>query len=144
MKHIAIASLFAASLSTGCKKQPAPTCDGIAQGIDAVTASQLKAAPPEAVGHIKDVLLSSAARMKSMMRERCSVDRWSSDAIACVTNATSSKALVDCRAKLTPEQSKAMEVARSNGAVGNPSVSHPTPLPSDSASPVVTGSGSQR
>jgi hypothetical protein len=113
----ALAISCALACSAACsKKAPTPSCDGVNKGVDAVTAMQLKSAPPVALAHIKDVTLASAEKMKSLLRERCTVDRWSAEAINCVTNAVNSKQLNDCKINLTAEQSKALEDARRESA----------------------------
>ena len=118
------------SAAIGCKKPTPVSCDETAKGLDAVVQAQLKSAPAAASEHVKGIVLSAGARMKSVVATRCAQDKWSSAMIRCVAAATDNQSMSACKAKLTAEQVQKLDAARKEMALaGMPVPSAATPMP---------------
>src|SRR5258707_14752544 len=151
--------LVLALIGCGAKKDSgAGACsDAIAKGVDAMMAAGAKRmeAMGAAAADMKAKMDEAAVKLKGVITNRCTEDKWSSEVIDCYGKATSRDELKTCRAKLPPEQSaklqaEEMEVMRSmmggmgprgmHGGMGGPGMGGSGMTPSGSAAPP-TGSG---
>ncbi|HET9992756.1 MAG TPA: hypothetical protein VFQ65_29680 [Kofleriaceae bacterium] len=100
------AILFCSALAlVACKKgSSASSCaDAINKGVDtmmAAGAKRMEGAPPE----MKTKMEETAVKLKGVMTNRCTEDKWSADVIDCYSKAEKRADLRDCRAKLPQDQ----------------------------------------
>ena len=100
------AILFCSALAlVACKKgSSASSCaDAINKGVDtmmAAGAKRMEGAPPE----MKAKMEETAVKLKGVMTNRCTEDKWPADVIDCYSKAEKRADLRDCRAKLPQDQ----------------------------------------
>lgn len=137
----AIGLCLVLTAAIGCKNSKPVSCDETAKGLDAVVQAQLKSAPAVASEHVKGIVLSAGARMKSVVATRCAQDKWSSAMIRCVAAATDNQSMSACKAKLSAEQAQKFDAARKETALaGMPAPSPAVPSAAPDSAPAA-GSG---
>ena len=102
------AILFCSALALvgfGCKKgSSASSCaDAINKGVDtmmAAGAKRMEGAPPE----MKAKMDEAAVKLKGVITNRCTEDKWSADVIDCYSKAAKREDLRNCRNKLPQDQ----------------------------------------
>lgn len=98
--------LFCAALAlVGCKKgSSASSCaDAINKGVDTMTAAgakRMEGAPPE----MKAKMEEAVVKLKGVITNRCTEDKWSADVIDCYSKAEKREDLKACRSKLPQDQ----------------------------------------
>ncbi len=98
--------LFCSALALlGCKKgSSASNCaDAINKGVDtmmAAGAKRMENAPAE----MKAKMDEAAVKLKGVITNRCTEDKWPAEVITCYASATKREDLRDCRAKLPQDQ----------------------------------------
>src|SRR3954469_5697374 len=98
--------LFCAALAlVGCKKgSSASSCaDSITKGVDTMTAAgakRMEGAPPE----MKAKMEEAVVKLKGVITNRCTEDKWSADVIDCYAKAEKREDLKACRSKLPQDQ----------------------------------------
>jgi hypothetical protein len=103
--------LFCTALAfLGCKKgSSASSCaDAVTKGVDTMTAAgakRMESAPPD----MKAKMEEAATKLKGVMTNRCTEDKWSADVISCYAAAAKREDLRNCRAKLPPEQATKLQ-----------------------------------
>ena len=108
MKHtmagLMLAFVFAGGVGCGGPQKPkapaGPTCADVGANLEA----QMTAAAKDSGMDMS--AFATAAR--ATVLERCPVDNWSTEAIACLAKATAAE-MEDCSKLLTPAQNKALE-----------------------------------
>src|SRR4051812_42987633 len=100
-----ISFLFVAALSLaafGCKKKGGGDCDkAIAKSMEVSKADMQKMG-------VDDKMM---AKMSDLAVKHCKDDKWSDEALACMTNAKSETEAQGCYDKLTPDQREKMNKA---------------------------------
>ena len=106
MKKITLVFVCALAFAAfGCKKKAARGGDCAA----AINKSmELAKADMQKMPGMTDALLQ---KMRDVSVKRCKDDKWSDDAIKCMTDAATEADSQKCYAKLTPDQQKAMNQA---------------------------------
>jgi hypothetical protein len=104
------ASLALAMTGAGCKKGGgAGDCAAaITKGVDAMTASgadRMKAAPPE----MQAKMTEATAKLKGVITNRCTEDKWPAEVIDCYGAAQKREDLRACRAKLPAESAAKLQ-----------------------------------
>ena len=106
--------LLVALVVTGCgnKSGGASACaDAITKGVDTMMAAGAKRM--EAMGQqgaeMKAKMDEAAVKLKGVITNRCTEDKWSSEVIDCYAKATTREDLKGCRAKLPAEQSAKLQ-----------------------------------
>jgi hypothetical protein len=100
------AILFCSALAlVACKKgSSASSCaDAINKGVDtmmAAGAKRMENAPPE----MKTKMEEASVKLKGVITNRCTEDKWSADVIDCYAKAQKREDLRDCRSKLPQDQ----------------------------------------
>jgi hypothetical protein len=103
MKSIMLVALLTIA---GCSKKPAPAETGtdcsapINKGMDNMAAALNGDAAPQ----MKEMLLGVVTQLRATMLQRCTEDKWSADALACMGKVKSQREIKACEDKLTPEQ----------------------------------------
>ena len=107
--------LFLSMLALGCgskKAGSASACsDAVTKGVDTMMAAGAKrmeamgGMPPE----MKQKMDDAAVKLKQVITNRCTEDKWSTEIIDCYQKATTREDLKACRAKLPPEQSAKLQ-----------------------------------
>jgi hypothetical protein len=97
--------LCAALALVGCKKgSSASSCaDAINKGVDTMTAAgakRMEGAPPE----MKAKMEEAVVKLKGVITNRCTEDKWSADVIDCYAKAEKREDLKTCRGKLPQDQ----------------------------------------
>jgi len=142
--------------------------DAVGKGVDQmIAAGKAKADSMGSNGGpaMAQAMESTAAKLKTVMTNRCAEDKWPDDIIKCYAAATSMPALKECRNKLPPEQKakvqqEIMQVMMAGGGMGggmggpgmggHPGGAMPPPPPpamgsgdsGSAAAPAPSGSGS--
>ena len=107
------AILFCSALALvgfGCKKgSSASSCaDAINKGVDtmmAAGAKRMEGAPPD----MKAKMEETAVKLKGVITNRCTEDKWSADVIDCYSKAQKRTDLRDCRNKLPEDQQQKLQ-----------------------------------
>ena len=94
----------------GCKKgSSASDCAGaVTKGVDtmmAAGAKRMEGAPADMKAKMDD----ASVKLKGVMTNRCTEDKWSADVISCYAGASKREDLRNCRAKLPPEQAAKLQ-----------------------------------
>jgi small lipoprotein (TIGR04454 family) len=98
--------LVIALVGCGSKKGGASECaDAIAKGLDSTMGKRLESAPPE----MKQQMAAVADKLKGVLVNRCTEDKWSAEILDCTAKATSRDELKACQAKLPPEQAAKLQ-----------------------------------
>jgi hypothetical protein len=103
MKAILFCSALA--LVAACKKgSSASSCaDAINKGVDtmmAAGAKRMEGAPPD----MKAKMEETAVKLKGVITNRCTEDKWPADVVDCYSKAQKRSDLRDCRSKLPQDQ----------------------------------------
>jgi hypothetical protein len=112
--------LFCTALAfLGCKKgSSASSCaDAITKGVDtmmAAGAKRMESAPPD----MKAKMDEASVKLKGVMTNRCTEDKWSADVISCYSTAAKREDLRNCRAKLPPDQATKLQKEEMDVMVG--------------------------
>jgi hypothetical protein len=108
--------LTACVLAVGCKKDgasgSASACsDAIAKGVDTMMAAGAKRM--EASGgmpaEMKAKMDDAAVKLKQVITNRCTEDKWSAEIVDCYAKATTREDIKSCRAKLPADQSAKLQ-----------------------------------
>ncbi len=147
MKKLILVAALAIPAFVGCKKGGAAAgdCAGATASAMKMAEGSMSAMPPEQQEVMKKVMGSMAGSMTKV----CTEGKWSVAVTDCMKAAKDAVAAKACEAKLTPAQSKAMEVASKAMSeemmkamtAAMPAVP-PTPPADGSAAPAMDGSGS--
>jgi len=122
-----ISLVFVLSIAAlGCKKKGGDCDKAIAKGME------LSKADMQKMG-VDDKMM---AKMQDLGIKHCKDDKWSDEALACMTNAKTEAEAQGCYDKLTPDQRDKMNKAAMELAPA-PTTTPPTPTP-----PPTAGSGS--
>jgi hypothetical protein len=112
MKTIVVV-LVVALLGCGSKKGGASECaDAINKALDAMMAANIKRM--EGMGGdqgsaMKTAMESMSTKLKGVLTNRCTEDKWSSEIIECTSKASTRDELKACQAKLPPEQAAKLQ-----------------------------------
>jgi hypothetical protein len=152
------AILFCSALALvgfGCKKgSSASSCaDAINKGVDtmmAAGAKRMEGAPPD----MKAKMEETAVKLKGVMTNRCTEDKWPADVIDCYSKAQKRTDLRDCRNKLPEDQQQKLQSEeqavmlgagfggmRPHGDMGGSGMADHPPMGSAVAPAVPDGSG---
>src|ERR1700710_2512169 len=116
------AILFCSALALvgfGCKKgSSASSCaDAINKGVDtmmAAGAKRMEGAPPA----MKAKMDETAVKLKGVITNRCTEDKWSADVIDCYSKAQKRTDLRDCRNKLPEDQQQKLQAEEQGVMMG--------------------------
>lgn len=103
--------LFCTALAfLGCKKgSSASSCaDAVTKGVDtmmAAGAKRMESAPAD----MKAKMEEASVKLKGVMTNRCTEDKWTADVISCYAAAAKREDLRNCRAKLPPDQAAKLQ-----------------------------------
>jgi hypothetical protein len=91
-------------------------CTSAVHNTMTLSAEEMKVMAPQLEGKLP--------QMADLMLKRCNDDKWSADAIGCMTSARSSQAMQRCGAKLDATQTKHVydDVATLMGGTSNPEI----------------------
>jgi hypothetical protein len=153
--------LFCTALAfLGCKKgSSASDCAGaVTKGVDtmmAAGAKRMESAPAD----MKAKMEAASVKLKGVMTNRCTEDKWTADVISCYAAAEKREDLRNCRAKLPPDQAAKLQKEEMDvmmgagfggmrggggmGHMGDGSGGHPEMLqgtPGSATTPTETGS----
>jgi len=108
--------LTVCALAVGCKKDGAAgsanACsDAIAKGVDTMMAAGAKrmAASGGMPADMKAKMDDAAVKLKQVITNRCTEDKWSAEIVDCYAKATTREDIRSCRAKLPAEQSAKLQ-----------------------------------
>jgi hypothetical protein len=118
MKAILFCSALAL-VGAGCKKgSSASSCaDAINKGVDtmmAAGAKRMEGAPPE----MKAKMDEMAVKLKGVITNRCTEDKWPADVIDCYSKAQKRTDLRDCRNKLPADQQAKLQSEETSVMLG--------------------------
>ena len=118
MKAILFCSALAL-FTVGCKKgSSASSCaDAINKGVDtmmAAGAKRMEGAPPE----MKAKMDEMAVKLKGVITNRCTEDKWPADVIDCYSKAQKRTDLRDCRNKLPQDQQAKLQSEETSVMLG--------------------------
>ncbi|MEO6771917.1 MAG: hypothetical protein ABI467_02715 [Kofleriaceae bacterium] len=114
------AILFCSALAlVACKKgSSASSCtDAINKGVDtmmAAGAKRMEGAPAE----MKAKMEETAVKLKGVMTNRCTEDKWSADVVDCYAKAQKRTDLRDCRSKLPADQQQKLQTEETQVMMG--------------------------
>ena len=116
------AILFCSALALvgfGCKKgSSASSCaDAINKGVDtmmAAGAKRMEGAPPD----MKAKMEETAVKLKGVITNRCTEDKWPADVIDCYSKAQKRTDLRDCRNKLPEDQQQKLQAEEQSVMLG--------------------------
>jgi hypothetical protein len=97
-----------ALLGCGGKKGAGNCAEAIGKGVDtmmAAGAKRMENAPPEQKAKMDEV----GVKLKGVITNRCTEDKWSADVIDCYANAKKREDLRNCKSKLSPELATKLE-----------------------------------
>jgi len=151
MKTILVCTLLAL-LGCGSKKGAGNCADAIGKGVDtmmAAGAKRMENAPADQKAKMED----AAVKLKGVITNRCTEDKWSAEVVDCYASAEKREDLRNCRAKLPPDsaaklQKEEMEVMVGAGFGGmrphgmGGSGDHPDSLQGNVPPPPPTATGS--
>jgi len=143
MKAILFCSALAL-VGVGCKKgSSASSCaDAINKGVDtmmAAGAKRMEGAPPE----MKAKMDEMAVKLKGVITNRCTEDKWSAEVIDCYSKAQKRTDLRDCRNKLPQDQQAKLQSEETSVMLGAGfgGGMRPHDMGGSGAPPVADGSG---
>jgi hypothetical protein len=106
-----------ALLGCGGKKGAGSCAEAIGKGVDtmmAAGAKRMENAPPEQKAKMDEV----GVKLKGVMTNRCTEDKWSAEVVDCFANAKKREDLRNCRSKLSPELATKLETEEREVMVG--------------------------
>jgi hypothetical protein len=106
-----------ALLGCGSKKGAGNCADAIGKGVDtmmAAGAKRMENAPADQKAKMDEI----AVKLKGVITNRCTEDKWSADVIDCYANAKKREDLRNCKSKLPPELASKLETEEREVMVG--------------------------
>lgn len=97
-----------ALLGCGSKKGAGNCAEAIGKGVDtmmAAGAKRMENAPPEQKAKMDE----AAVKLKGVITNRCTEDKWSSEVVDCYATAQKREDLRNCRTKLPPESAAKLQ-----------------------------------
>ena len=97
-----------ALLGCGSKKGAGSCAESIGKGVDtmmAAGAKRMENAPPDQKAKMDEV----AVKLKGVITNRCTEDKWSAEVVDCYANAKKREDLRNCRSKLPPESATKLQ-----------------------------------
>ena len=104
-----------AAVGAGCSKKGASSgsCAGaVSKGVDTMMAAgqkRMESMPGGMPADIKAKMDEASAKLKTVIANRCTEDKWSAEIIDCYNKAATREDLKACRAKLPPEQASKLQ-----------------------------------
>lgn len=103
-----------AAVGAGCsKKGGAGDCAGaVSKGVDTMMAAgqkRMESMPGGMPADIKAKMDEASGKLKTVIANRCTEDKWSAEIIDCYNKAATREDLKACRAKLPPEQASKLQ-----------------------------------
>jgi hypothetical protein len=97
-----------ALLGCGGKKGAGNCADAIGKGVDtmmAAGAKRMENAPPDQKAKMDE----AAVKLKGVITNRCTEDKWSAEVVDCYASAQKREDLRNCRAKLPPDSAAKLQ-----------------------------------
>ncbi|MEO8846347.1 MAG: hypothetical protein ABI591_33300 [Kofleriaceae bacterium] len=95
-------------LGCGSKKGAGNCAEAIGKGVDtmmAAGAKRMENAPPEQKAKMEE----AAVKLKGVITNRCTEDKWPAEVVDCYSTAQKREDLRNCRAKLPPESAAKLQ-----------------------------------